>query len=234
MSNASRPSSLLPEVIKNLLIINGLFFLAQVVIDGLPALNGPVLQWLALWPAGTPEVAQSGNGVVSVPSFYPWQLLTTGFLHGGVWHLVFNMYGLFLFGAGVERVLGERRFLVLFLGSVLGASLLQLAVASAPFVFGIGQPAIFPTVGASGGLLGVVAACAILFPRDEIFIIPFPVPIQMRWLALGYVALDLLGGFGAYTSQTAHFAHLGGFATGALLILFWRGRLPLRPRTRLA
>ncbi|MEM1117968.1 MAG: rhomboid family intramembrane serine protease [Bacteroidota bacterium] len=234
MTNAYRPTSLLPEVIKNLLIINGLFFLAQVVIDGLPALSGPMLDWLALWPVGTPEVARSGDGVAAVPQFYPWQLVTTAFLHGGIWHLVFNMYGLFLFGAGVERTLGQRRFLILYVGAVLGAGLLQLAVVSAPFVAGVGSPSIFPTVGASGGLLGVVAACAILFPRDEIYIIPFPFPIQMRWLAAGYVVLDLLGGFGAYNSRIAHFAHLGGFATGALMILFWRGRLPFRPRTRLA
>lgn len=233
VQTAYRPTSVFPEVIKNLLIINGLFFLAQVVIDGLPNLSGPVLDWLALWPVGTPEVAQGTTGLVPVPSFYPWQLVTTAFLHGGIWHLVFNMYALFLFGASVERTLGERRFLVLFFASVLGASLLQLAVASAPFVAGVGQAAIYPTVGASGGLLGVIAACAILFPRDEIFIIPFPVPIQMRWLALGYVAMDLLGGFGAYSSQVAHFAHLGGFATGALLLQYWRGRLPVQPHHRL-
>lgn len=235
MSTALRPASLLPEVIKNLLIINGLVFLAQVVIDGLPALWGPVLQWLALWPAGTPDLAGSPSGPMPVPQFYVWQLVTTAFLHGGVMHLLFNMYSLFLFGSSVERELGTSRFLWVYGAAVLGSSLLQLAVTSAPHLLGDPTPPpIGPTVGASGGVMGVVAACAILFPRTEIYIIPFPFPIQMRWLALGYVALDLFGGFGVRDTGIAHFAHLGGFAAGALAIQYWRGRLPIRPRTRLA
>ena len=234
MPNEYRQPSLFPEVIKNLLIVNGLVFLAQVLIDGLPYLSGPILDWFALWPVGTTDMARSTGGMVAVPKFYPWQLLTTAFLHGGVMHLLFNMYALFLFGASVERAMGTRRFLGLYLASVLGASALQLAVTSAPFLLNTGGGSIVPTVGASGGLMGVVAACALLFPKVELYIIPFPFPIQMRWLALGYVALDLFGGFGTSNDGVAHFAHLGGFATGALLLQYWRGRLPIRPSTRLA
>ncbi len=226
MPNAYRPpsSDLFPVVIKNLLIVNALVFLAQQI--------PPLMQYLdaygALWPIGmSVEVADAPLAV----GFYLWQVVTSAFMHADFWHIGFNMYGLFLFGRGVEQALGSARFAILFGASVLGASLLQLAVVTATFAQ-TGVPT--STIGASGGLLGVVAACAILFPRDEIFIIPFPMPIQMRWLAVGYVALDLLGGFGATQSNTAHFAHLGGFATGALLIQFWRGRLPVRPRTRLA
>lgn len=221
-------------MIKNILIINALVFLAQIVVDGLPYLSGPILDWFALWPMGTPEVASSSQGLQPVPRFYPWQLVTTAFLHGGVMHILFNLYSLFLFGSAVERSLGTRRFIWLYAASVLGASLLQLAVTSAPYLMGAANPPpIGPTVGASGGVMGVVAACAILFPRAEIYIIPIPVPIQMRWLALGYVALDLFGGFGAPGDGIAHFAHLGGFAAGALALQYWKGKLPVRPRTRL-
>jgi len=237
VQNASRSSSSsFPEGIKNLLILNGLAFLAQVVIDGLPDLQGPLLQWFALWPAGTPDVVSTGQGMVAIPQFYPWQLVTMAFLHGGFSHILFNLYALFIFGVVVEQTLGTRRFLILYGVSVLGASLLQLATISAPYFTASGSviPPPFPTLGASGGVMGVLAACALLFPRSEIYIIPFPVPIQMRWLALGYVALDVLGGFGATSDGVAHFAHLGGFAAGALLLQYWRGRLPIRPRARLS
>lgn len=226
MPNAYRPpsSDLFPVVIKNLLILNALVFLAQQI--------PPLMQYLtyygSLWPVG---LSVPVDDVSLAVGFYPWQVVTSAFMHGDIWHLVFNMYGLFLFGRGVEQTLGTRRFAILFGVSVLCASLLQLAVSTGTFLQ-TGVP--IRTIGASGGLLGVVAACAILFPRDEIFIIPFPMPIQMRWLAIGYVALDVLGGFGVTQSNTAHFAHLGGFAAGVLLLQYWRGRLPIRPRTQLA
>ena len=227
MLNAyQQPSAadLIPPVIKNLLILNALAFLAQQIPPLMQILN----LYGTLWPLGMRVAVPEASLPVG---FYPWQPITSAFLHADLWHLAFNMYGLFLFGRGVETMLGSRRFAVLFGASVIGASLLQLAVVTGEFA-ATGVPV--RTLGASGGLLGVVAACGILFPRSEIFILPFPVPIQMRWLAIGYVALDLLGGFGVTQSNTAHFAHLGGAATGALLILYWRGRLPLRPRTRLA
>ncbi len=225
MPNAYRPPSndLVPPVIKNLLILNGLVFLAQQI----PPLTQYLQYYGALWPIGLSEPIPGGPLAVG---FYPWQLVTSAFMHADLWHIGFNMYGLFLFGRGVEQTLGAGRFAILFGASVLGASLLQLAVVTTTFAQ-TGVPV--PTLGASGGLLGVVMACAILFPRQELFIIPFPMPIQMRWLAIGYVALDVLGGFGVTQSNTAHFAHLGGAATGALLIQYWRGRLPLRPRARL-
>lgn len=214
-------------MIKNLLILNALVFLAQQI----PPLMYYLDVWGSLWPLGTPDVVNvRPYGPISGVGFYLWQLVTSAFMHADFWHIAFNMYGLFLFGRGVEQTLGTKRFTILYGASVLGAGLLHLAVAS--FSLAYGGP-IQTMIGASGGLLGVIAACAILFPRDEILIIPFPFPIQMRWLAIGYVALDVLGGFGVTQSNTAHFAHLGGFAAGALLLQYWRGRLPIRPRTRL-
>ncbi|MEM0963357.1 MAG: rhomboid family intramembrane serine protease [Bacteroidota bacterium] len=225
MTNAYRPPSAVPPVIKNLLILNGLVFLAQQI----PPLSFYLNTYASLWPLGTPSVVDVvPYGPIDNVGFYPWQVVTSAFLHADVWHILFNMYGLWLFGNSVEREIGSKRFATLYGASVLGASALQLAVATGTLASGGG---LITTIGASGGLLGVVMAAAILFPRAELFIIPFPVPIQLRWLAIGYIALDVLGGFGLTQSNVAHFAHLGGAATGALLLQYWRGRLPLRPRT---
>ncbi len=223
MSFDSRGASgLVTPAIKNLLILNGLAFLAQVVIDGLPGW-GPIMQWAALWPAGTPGATASGQ---TIPPFYPWQLVTSAFLHGSVSHLLFNLFGLWMLGGAVERALGTQRFLTFYFLSVLGASVLQLAVISAPFVAGIGTPVVVPTVGASGGVLGVLAAFGMLFPRERLFIFPLPVPIQAWIFVLGYAALSLGMGVTGTAAGIAHFAHLGGMITGALLILVWRRRRP--------
>ena len=224
MSDYRPPSafSSIPPGVQNLLILNGLFFLAQLVVDGQLDPSEPIRRWLALWPAGTPAAIPDGDALVGIPAFYPWQLVTSAFLHGDFFHLLFNLFGLFMFGAVVEGALGTRRFLIFYVASVLGASVLQLAVTSAPFVFGIGAPIIVPTVGASGGVLGVMAAFGMLFPRERVFIFPLPVPIEARWFVLGYAALSLYLGVSGGGPGVAHFAHLGGMLTGALLILAWR------------
>ncbi|HEX8386156.1 MAG TPA: rhomboid family intramembrane serine protease [Rubricoccaceae bacterium] len=217
--------SSIPPVVKNLLILNGLAFLAQAVFDWLPGGEGgsigPVMWWGALWPVGGAPLAEA-SGVLA-PAFYPWQLVTSAFLHGGIAHIAFNLFGLFMFGGVVERSLGSRRFAFFYLVSVLGASALQLAVVSAPFVAGTATVGdIFPTVGASGGVLGVMAAFGMLFPRERVFIFPLPVPIEARWFVLGYAALSLYAGVSGTGGNVAHFAHLGGMVAGALLLLFWR------------
>ena len=210
----------MPPVVKNLLIVNVLAFLAQLVFDTLMNPGGgvgPVMWWGALWPSGTAAVA------TDAPGFYPWQLVTTAFLHGGVMHLAFNMFGLYMFGAVVERSLGLQRFAGFYLACVLGSSLLQLVMVSYPFWTGAASAgAIFPTVGASGGVLGVVTAFGMLFPRERIFIFPIPVPIEARWLVPGFAVISLYLGFTGRGGNVAHFAHLGGMVAGALLLLFWR------------
>ena len=224
--SSSSPFGSVPPVLKNLVILNGLAFLAQFVfrrMTGAPFL-GPVEWWGALWPLGMPVRAD-------LPVFYPWQLVTYGFLHADFWHLAFNMYGLFLFGSNVERSIGSKRFAVLFGAGLLVAAVAQLALVTWSLSQGGG---IVPTVGASGGVLGVIVAAAILFPRAEIFMFPLPVPIQLRWLALFYVASDVLGVVGVGGAGVANIAHLGGAAAGALLLLYWQGRLPVRPRSRIA
>jgi membrane associated rhomboid family serine protease len=216
--NAYRPPtafSIMPPVIKNLLIVNALAFLAQLTFGDF------LLRWFALWPAGLPD---------RFPQlFYPWQLLTMAFLHGGFGHLFFNMFGLWMFGMRIENVLGSRRFAFFYFACVLGASVAQFLVISAPFLFGLGDPAVVPSLGASGGVLGVMAAFGLLYPDEPIYLYFF-VPVPAKWLVLGLAALDLYAGYTGTNTGVAHFAHLGGMLMGFLLIQYWRGRAPFKPR----
>ena len=213
--------SIMPPVIKNLLIINGLVFLAQIAFGGYPP-GGFIERWFARWPAGLPPQAPQ--------LFWPWQLVTTAFLHGSFGHIFFNMFALWMFGMRIENVLGSRRFAFFYFACVLGASLLQLAVVSLPFWTGTGTiHDVYPTVGASGGVLGVLAAFGLLFPNEPIYLYFF-VPIPAKWLVLGMAALSLYSGYTGTNAGIAHFAHLGGMLTGFLLIQYWRGRLPFKPR----
>ncbi len=238
MQNAYRPPSslgLFPPVVKNLLIINVLVFIAQFIFAARSTEPiGAFQRLFALWPIGGPEAIRFSDGVVAFGTFGPWQLVTSAFMHGGFGHILFNMFGLWMFGGTVERSLGSKRFLGFYLACVLGAGLLQVGVSSWPFLMGDGG---IPgaVVGASGGVLGVLAAFGVLYPDQPIFLLFFPVPIPAKWFVLGYAAFSLYAGYsGAVQANVAHFAHLGGMITGALLILYWRGRLPIRPRTRLA
>ena len=232
VATAYRPPtafSLVPPVIKNLLIINALAFFAQQI----PSVAGAVEQYGMLWPAGAPDVVRQGEALVRVPDFYPWQLLTSAFLHGSFSHILFNMFGLWIFGMRIENVLGSRRFLTFYIACVLGASVLQLLVTSYPFWAGDPTAYPVPTLGASGGVLGVLAAFGLLYPDEPIYLY-FLFPIPAKWLVLGYAAFDLFAGATGAASGVAHFAHVGGMITGALLIQFWRGRIPFAKPRRLA
>jgi membrane associated rhomboid family serine protease len=166
-------------------------------------LFGSGLTLFALWPL------QSGL-------FRPWQVLTYGFMHGSWLHIFFNMFAVFMFGSEVERLFGARRYLVYYLLCVIGAALMHLIVVSvAP-----GMP-LAATVGASGGVFGLLLAFGMAFPRRELIIFPIPVPIQ-AWLAVTlYGAMELYLGVTRTASGVAHFAHLGGMATGFVLIRYW-------------
>lgn len=223
-----RSFSILPPVIKNLLILNGLVFLAQQV----PNLSEWLAQWGMLWPIGGPDVVRTPDGLAAVPQFYPWQLVTSAFMHGSVSHILLNMFGLWMFGMRIENVLGSKRFLTFYAACVLGASLLQLAITSAPYYLGA-NPFPTPTLGASGGVLGVLAAFGLLFPDERIYLYFF-VPVKAKWLVVGLAVFDLYAGVTGSQAGVANFAHLGGMLVGALLILFWRGRLPVKPRALVA
>ena len=225
--------SVIPPVIKNLLIINVLVFIAGV--GPLGAMIGDTLRaWFALWPFGVPDtvVAEAAARYGwAVSTFYPWQLLTAAFLHGSFTHLLFNMFGLWMFGMRIENVWGSARFAFYYFACVLGASLLQLAVTSVPFLFGDAPyPLPVPTLGASGGVLGVLLAFGMLYPEEPIYLYFF-IPIKAKWLVIGLAAFDLFAGVTGTQAGVANFAHVGGMLTGFLLILYWRGRLRLRRPT---
>lgn len=212
--------SVFPPVIKNLLILNGLFFLAQ-----LAPITGQLLEvYGALWPLGTPDLVRTPGGLQAVPRFWPWQLVTYGFLHGGFGHLFFNMFALWMFGVQLENTWGSRRFLIYYFACVIGAGLIQLMVTW-------GTPV--PTVGASGGVFGILLAFGMMFPNQIIMLIFPPIPIKAKWLVIGYGAFTLFAGVTGTQAGVAHFAHLGGMLFGFLLIMYWRGKLPVQPRHRI-
>jgi membrane associated rhomboid family serine protease len=226
----------MPPVVKNLLIINVLVFFAQYGLS-LGASFTPIGVWiheyLALWPAGVPgEIVEffRQRGRLA-GSFYPWQIVTSAFLHGGMGHIFFNMFGLWIFGMRIENVWGSQRFAFFYFWCVIGASLVQLLVTSAPFLFEIGDPRLVPTVGASGGVLGVLLAFGMMYPDEPIYLYFF-VPIKAKYLVIGFAVLSILAGVTGAQAGIAHFAHLGGMLAGFVLIQYWRGKLPFGPSRR--
>ena len=193
----------LPPATQALLLANvAVFFLERLVGS---ALFGP----LALWPIG------SGN-------FFPWQVLSYSFLHGSFEHLFFNMLGLWMFGSELEQVWGQKRYVQFYTASVLAAALTQLVVSA---VLG----SIAPTIGASGGLFGLLLAFAMIFP-NRIILLFFVIPMRAKWLVALYGILELYQGVYVMNSGVAHFAHLGGMLGGLLTIRYWRGQAPFGRR----
>ena len=182
-------------VTRALLLINvAVFFL-------LPLIGGGMAGLFALWPIG--------------PNFMPWQVVTYAFLHGSFGHLFFNMLGLWMFGSELERVWGEKRFLQFYFASVLAAALTQLVVTGL-------MGAVYPTIGASGGLFGLLLAFAMMFP-NRIILLFFVIPMKARYLVALYGLLELYQGFYVMNSGVAHFAHLGGMIGGWIMLRYWRG-----------
>ncbi len=215
--NAYRPPtqfSVFPPVIKNLLILNGLVYLAQMV----PTTQEMLLRWFALWPLGIPDLP-------GYPSFWPWQLVTYAFLHGGFGHLLFNMFALWMFGVQIENAWGSNRFGFFYFACVIGAGLVQLVVVS------LGAE-LFPTIGASGGVFGILLAFGMMYPNQPIYIY-FLFPIKAKWLVIGYGALELFAAVTGTQAGVANFAHLGGMVFGFLLIQYWRGKLPKQPQRQM-
>ena len=197
------------------------------VVFGMQGIVPGVLESVfALWPVGGPEWVRTPLGWMRVPSFEIWQLITYSLLHGGLAHIFFNLFALWMFGAQVENVWGSRRFLVYYLVCVAGAGLVQLVVVSLSVASG--EPPI-PTVGASGGVFGVLLAFAWMFPEARIMLLIPPIPLKAKVFVPLYAAVELYFGVTGTQSGVAHFAHLGGLAFGGLLIQYWRGRLPWRP-----
>jgi membrane associated rhomboid family serine protease len=192
----------LPPVTRALLIANVAIFIVQQLTGNL--LIGP----FALWPFATPEFR-------GAPGFGIWQLLTYGFLHGSLTHLFFNMFALYMFGGEIERLFGSRRFLVYFLTCVVGAAVAQLVVLSV-----MNRPPV-PTVGASGGVFGLLLAYGLAFPQRKLMLLFPPIPMPAWLFVTLYGLLELYLGVSGSGQGVAHFAHLGGMAAGALLLVYW-------------
>lgn len=170
------------------------------------------------------------------PFFHWWQPVTHMFMHGGFWHLFFNMYTLYIFGSVLERVWGTRKFLVFYFVTGLGAALIHTGVEWIQMQSWLGQAAegsaaalssihalkMTPTVGASGAIYGVLMGYAMLYPDSILTLIFPPVSMKAKWFVLIFAAIELLTGVTGTGGGIAHFAHLGGLIFGYLLILYWK------------
>lgn len=187
----------IPNVIFALLIANGLVFALQQLDFEFMLIN------FALWPA---THSQSPFGF--------WQLLTYGFLHGNLTHIAFNMFGLWMFGQDLERLWGSQRFLIYYLVCVVGAGLIQLLVAAL-------QGGIYPTVGASGGLFGLLLAYGLTFPNRIVVPLFPPIPMRAITFVVVFGLLELFLGVSGTAPGIANFAHLGGMLFGFLTLRYW-------------
>ena len=188
--------------------VNGTLIVANVVVFGLQLAYPPLLVPFALWPFG-PQL-QAGAAV----AFEPWQLLTYAFLHGSVIHLGLNMFALWMFGRDCERVLGARRYLTLYVAAVLSAAGTQLVV-------GTMTHSTSPTIGASGGVFGVLLTFAVLYPRRRIMLLFPPIPMPAWLFVTIYGLIELGNGVLGTNAGVAHFAHLGGMLGAGLLLRHW-------------
>lgn len=187
---------MLPPVVKNLIIINVIFFLAELVL---------------IKSGYTPIVKMGYLCSLSTGQFHIWQLFTYMFMHEpfNFSHILFNMFALWMFGYVLENYWGSRRFLIYYLVCGLGAGLINILI-----------PMMSATVGASGAVYGILLAFGMMFPEQRIYLY-FLVPIKAKWFVIGYAALELFEGL-MFNDGVAHFAHLGGMLFGLLLILYWR------------
>ncbi len=175
--------------------------------------------WLALWPLNSSAVFGPGIG------FEPWQLVTYSFLHGGFAHIFFNMFALYMFGSTLEQLFGTRWYVALYFVSVVTAGVAQLGVSAL-----MSSP--YPTLGASGGVFGLLLAFGMYFPRRTIMLIFPPIPMQAWLFVTLYGGLELFLGVTGTQAGVAHFAHLGGMLGAFLMIQWRRGRLPFANRRR--
>ncbi len=210
---APRRFSFFPPMIKALLISNVVIFLLDALLSGLSYGGVPlsllVEKYFALLPLGGGMLTNGDTGL-----FYPWQLLTFQFLHGGFMHLFFNMLALWMFGVELEAVWGSRRFLVYYLISGVGAGIVHLIVTPL-----LGVPAV-PMIGASGGVYAILLAFGLTFPDRPVIMFPILFPIPARILVIIYAAVELIAGLTNSNSGVAHFAHLGGALVGFILLKF--------------
>lgn len=209
--NGNNFISQIPTVTKNLVAINILMFIATLVNE-----NFMVANFAMFYPAS--------------PFFKPWQILTHMFMHGGFWHIFFNMYSLLMFGSILERSLGPKKFLIFYFVTGLGAVALHTGVEWMQARVFIANGAVdayqrllmTPTLGASGAIYGVLIGFAMLYPQARLILIFPPIPVKAKWLVIIFVAIELVFSINGIQDGVAHFAHLGGMLFGWLLIRWWR------------
>lgn len=193
----------LPPITQALMLIN----VALYCIDY--SLGSMLVPWMALWPLTSPD-------------FMPWQVVSYAFMHGSTTHLFVNMLGLWMFGGDMERLWGPRRYLQFYVACVLAAAASQLTMS---LLVGWGTP----MVGASGATFGLLLAYGMTYPNRTIVLLIPPMPIQAKYLALIFGALELYQGVYNTNSGIAHFAHLGGMLGGWLVLRYWAGKPPFPP-----
>lgn len=198
-------------VVKNLVIVNTILLVATYII------GDSMYEKLALFPFES-------------RFFKPYQLVTHMFMHGGFWHLFFNMYTLVFFGSILERIWGSRKFLLFYFVTGLGAALchnlvlhLQIDAAIAKEAYNVaGRIMATPTVGASGAIYGVLLGYGMLFPNNVIQLIFPPIALKAKWFVVIFGVIELITGLTGMGGNVAHFAHLGGMIFGLILILYWK------------
>lgn len=195
----------MPPVTQALIIVN-------VVVYLLEASGAMPLGELALWPPS------------AGPGFGLWQLVTYAFLHGNFAHLFFNMFALYMFGGDIERLFGARFYLAYYFACVVSAALCHLVVTT-----WMGAPP-YPTVGASGGVFGLLLAFGMYFPHRRVMLLIPPIPMQARTFVLLFAVLELVLGVTGTAAGVAHFAHLGGMLGGWLMIQYRRRGFPFARR----
>ena len=178
------------------------------------------------------------------PFFHWWQPVTHMFMHGGVWHLFFNMYTLYFFGRVLEERWGAKKFLIFYFVTGLGAALVHTGVEWLQMNHWMNQVAegsmaaqsriyalkMTPTVGASGAIYGVLMGFAMLYPDAILSLIFPPISMKAKWFVLIFAAIELLTGVTGTGGGIAHFAHLGGLIFGYLLIMYWKKKHTLYGR----
>lgn len=227
------PFSNITPVVKNLLIINVLFFIGTFVFARL----------------GIDLVTLLSAFYFNSPLFHPWQIITYMFMHFNISHIFFNMFALYIFGPTLEYTMGSKRFLQYYFITGIGALALQMLVQAIEVhgvigTFTIANGDLSPyvnmegfnklkeiytgaTLGASGSIFGLLLAFGFLFPNVEMMILFIPVPVKAKYLVTGYILIELFSGFGQFAGDSvAHFAHLGGALFGYIILKVWRMERP--------
>ena len=208
----------MPPVVKNLLIVNVIVFLAQTILP-LPLREG-LLEYGALhfW---------------KYEHFFPYQIFTYMFMHADISHLFFNMFALWMFGRIVEYDLGSRRFLLYYLVCGMGAGLIQLGVQSVEWSVLAAQGVVpqslsmmrvlySTTIGASGAVFGILLAYGMIHPNNVIMLMFPPIALKAKWFVVIFLVIEFSAGVVGVTDSIAHFAHLGGMLWGWLLLRYWK------------